>query len=1688
MSRSALLAALCVPLVKAAEPECSLNQCLWKPDNYKFGDARFLVGNYGREGSQLKAGQPYNFLQPSLCSPQNWRSYTQCLERCPVAIVITSPANISMRACMQMSDFNPYAPNQHIDSNHPLNGRELDFIQMAKPGMDEREACDLPGDENVKNYTNKIVVVKRGGCYFSTKGRTVNTLGGLFALVVDYSSATRPAFFPTTMGGGSSGFENTPSAMMAPHMGDIILNALDAGIPVKGHVSLDCDVMSAPPPDPLEIPENCPSTSLFGMCDDMESEEDQLCSRCGVQLEFQNAQASTTSTCLYNHLLVPTAAKNSLVTLGGPDINEEMHLGTYIPDFLPDPNCADNSVDSEPLTGNTCQDIADLINNGQMSSCAFLLQEGFPAESTSWFLQNCYVTCPRPVGGVGCLGGTGEGCEARDFVNAVGKILALKRPSACTHYQMVRHASDMGVKAVIILADDNAGATPVFVDGLSKFVNIPLHALDYDGSRAFEAAALKAYNSNPSSTNIAVKITQKAPAPPPVRTPGPTQPPERLAGLEGSSEFQWTDTVIIAVVIGALLLILNIYIFVNQRMNSIELPRQSSKKGGGLKIPLSAASTGLSLSLLMTIAVVAFSLAYKAGNDTTNSALDDGWSAVEKTHGNAVLTVSQLKDQLMKTIVARVGQGVVAGLEAGELSAQYAAKMFLISDGSWEDFDSRIWQLTEFSRGASTSSLWKMTVRTTKGFFAAQLLKTDDRPNASRGETGPWAAGGEWTLDGLPHVSVSQDGTLYGVNFMTYRAGGNIVREHCPRRQFDPSISLGRQWLDANAVMKGKPDGSVYCYTTQQTIPVQQYVSFEYGLRPLSCLSPIYDKDGGFLGTAEAHTGTEWFGALLGRSAASPETQNMTIVVFNEKGEFVTSSKGRNNRIVDNYGSAYTSFTVSALNYGDSTFTDAITAPIVLEYAQEPYLNAAANYMKGVMGLGTPGNVAFDFAALKWSSGAGEFDQQEYYGKGLSTRFVQVSFDFDQMSTADTSGMGWEAELKGSGGRYATGARGSSHALEFDGGGWLQMSMYLTPMTPRVAAGDNPAYNDTMPDPSDPSKRIVGLTTYDNYYGYDTFPLLKEPLIASTFSLSMWVKPRVAVDDNPLTGPTSARLFSDTLNSGSWKFRMFANGKMMLTEWADTGAFGCETKPIVGGPPAGEWTHITAVVDRNYLATDAALAGKPVSGVQSCRVFVNGVLHDSKPMGSGLIRYDAMLPNAEPYYFGQHFDGALDEITFFNSTLSAGDITSIMDKGPLAYDKDVPSKRWYVQVKEEKNFNLTWGVAALIPRADIMRTVDLLNELQRQNQTILRQNTNNKLEQNLAEVMLIVVAIALASVAIFLVFNEMLTRPFALFARQMTDVACMKVEDVETDTASSLREIDSMHNAMTLMVRNLKEYKSYMPQTMLQMNEDEEEEESKDGKSSLSASGKGTAKDSAARSIKSKMSSNRSSMQQSVVSTNLAKARKQEAAVKVGALNGKRCSFLAANVSNFIKCAQDKGKIVPTHTKLIETILGSCAMAKGVPDTFCGDRIFCSFNAVRPVSGYRLASVTAAHRARSKVDSDENMCQFPISFAVVTGECQVGNMGTDTMRRFSFHSSVVPWSVALERYQRTLECRGCIDGPTKEEASNGFAVRLVDAPIYPKRKADQVLRVFEVLQALASAEEEEWMYQLEKAESSDPHA
>ena len=324
-------------------------------------------------------------------------------------------------------------------------------------------------------------------------------------------------------------------------------------------------------------------------------------------------------------------------------------------------------------------------------------------------------------------------------------------------------------------------------------------------------------------------------------------------------------------------------------------------------------------------------------------------------------------------------------------------------------------------------------------------------------------------------------------------------------------------------------------------------------------------------------------------------------------------------------------------------------------------------------------------------------------------------------------------------------------------------------------------------------------------------------------------------------------------------------------------------------------------------------------------------------------------------------------------------------------------------------------------------------------------------------------------------FNDALTKPFARVAVVMTEVAVMHIDEVP-DLSSILLEMNSIHRAMIMMMKNLKEYKSYMPQSVLADTTDTDDEGTvnpTDVISSRSGGQKSLSHSHSGSSLKGGKSASLTNDAAGAVRNGMALS-----------ITKKRISFALVNICDWHAKVQDLGdSFIEFHSKTLTTVLSCFSVTKGISDVFSGDHFLCGYNGIRTVSGHRIAACNAALNIKTQLETNFNL---RISSAVVTGEGRVGNLGCDEMKKYSYVTPVLTWCHSLERYARNLDVGVLCDQWVAQDAVSDFSLRDVGKVDFAKRTTKSI-KVHILISAKAQGDADEWMYQMEAASKSNPY-
>ena len=1206
------------------------------------------------------------------------------------------------------------------------------------------------------------------------------------------------------------------------------------------------------------------------------------------------------------------------------------------------------------------------------------------------------------------VGGTTMGCTPSDFAGLAGKMLFIMFPPTCLPLEVLLNAQGAGVHGVLFLTNQGK-AVPQTIEGMSQFVKIAAHTIEprhwsvidsifrsYGTPVAATAPGVTAFD----LTLSAEEGVQSD------RVPEVTAAPPLISVEEDVEEveegLQYTAAVVVPFLVAMALLVACVWTIYRQKRDAVDLPTEGRK--GGIQIPLGAASMGLSLSLMLMVSVVAFTLTFIAGEDAKNTAVEDGEEASSQNYRNAVDNVKLISTQMRLNVLGQVQHGLEKILDEGQNVASSVSALYFDANLTFDSLLSKYNNLVVMMKRAPR---WRSTVITTNGFhFAWGTRKHVQDTTVDRN-------------DGFKHgTSMTFYDPQQGINYRIFDFPTSVNRIMYHNR-------VGTEFGDPFAFTNELPNQSYRWHLTRKTAIQESDITSIY-VHPLTVYTPIFNLQKERLGLVQSDLRLSSIAEIVTNALSSASLENATAVVFEADTNNVVSTN------VFSQSFPYLSYFIGS----------SVRAYQLYRMDEIPAVQLVA------LSHALQGTQHHELSAT--------IDQSEYYS---TPHHGNSLMDLVITSTAmDISQLRFKTEMRGA--CMETGSCFADGAMNFYGDNMLNIYKNLTLDSPVVEAtrvspdgasfqSSVVLYNASMPLPglsgATPAERCVYFPKL-----VASFPeqcSVKRPFVEASYTLH--VKFRADADVQPLDK-------TQVLYSSSWAgnslLRLYASGFMTV----EVMSYGCRTQIPPSAISGGVWHTLTATTDRMAMTCSVYLDGKHVS---------TGRL--GNPEGKSM--YTA-ISTTDPHVVGMHFKGKISRVKFWEMALLAEEVAGLEEKGEL--QRYVPKRKWLADVRRFVRNSTTsavldWRVGVMIPQDDVMRDIDNNNIATRRLLTARTKNLNHNLKQKSYETVLIVVVLVLASVLVFLLFNDLLTKPFARVAVVMAEAAVMRIDEVP-DLSSHLLEMNTIHRAMVLMMKNLKEYRSYMPQSVLADTSDAEEHLPRtDTDLSMSRS-------SLASGLRNEESS----------STHFTR----EAAAKRGtmalSLVKRRVSFVLVNICGWHMQVKERGeaRTIETHTRVLHAVLGHFAAAKGVSEVFSGDRFLCGFNGVKPHPSHRMGAACAALSVRAYFEGES----VQTSCAVVSGDARVGNMGCDEMKRYSYITSLLGWVNALERYACSLGVHILCDSWIAQDAVSELSLRTVGTVSYAKR-AEQPLVVHEVAGKKCGAREDEWMYQMEAAERADPY-
>eukprot|EP01065_Artemidia_motanka_P018124 TRINITY_DN2144_c1_g2_i1.p1 TRINITY_DN2144_c1_g2~~TRINITY_DN2144_c1_g2_i1.p1 ORF type:complete len:1900 (+),score=510.41 TRINITY_DN2144_c1_g2_i1:93-5792(+) len=964
------------------------------------------------------------------------------------------------------------------------------------------------------------------------------------------------------------------------------------------------------------------------------------------------------------------------------------------------------------------------------------------------------------------------GCQVSDFDGLAGKVVVMGGAASCIKYAQVLAASQAGVAGIVIL-NPSSSQLPEQVEGLSNLTSTPVHTVlpseNGDLIGAITAGTLIVNTASVSAWSRTGQFTAGVPgtlAP----TPQPSEAQDVIASaVEPAGDFEVSALIAVMAVLIVGLLVALVLKAMHSASSAANIQIETDAEPDGVHVPLYCATLGVTLILLLATSGIVFAQTYAAGVESTDAAMGSAEKTMERCHAAMVQNIESLA-QLVRDASLRSMRIAVEGfLDEGEREVTQFARLYAFYRGTWRSFDSVFPFLVEQSQ----QSAWSVAVRTTQGFYSDPGLRTDDRSDEER-------------ADGHQHVSVTQNGHLYNLTMHWYDADEKTIYywAELAQREWPVFQRVGTAHGDPLGLVEGKPQGFVRWYVMDYSKP--NSLSPKESPPPLfgiTALTPLYGFDNSFMGVVEVIRDVQ---AIADAAVAAIRDQpNVSIVIFTKDGRVVSSSRGRPFFHSHVYKTVEVRPALQVMHLIDMTAVE---------------MRALHFYLQG--------------KDLEMHDGS--FDQADHYQP--RGRDVVLRYDFES-GVKDAGEHAYKAAVHGACGDCLGDGR-SGRGLLLDGSSILYIYRNLSVDLPELAALRDGGFPFATRDcyafastcipveecPAGPcgcpgTSGCGDRTASQQYYNDAASPATEEAVLRGDYlsdpvTITMWVNPAEAYTSTDFPPPESPRLYSDKL-SGAGRLRWFASGVMYVR---NSQVFGCLTKPIEGGLPPGQWSHMAAVVDFWHL---------------QCHVYVNGVLHDSSSMTEA--DFLGGVVSSEAHGVGGGFVGSIDDVGIYRLAMDQTEVRTLVETG--RFTRNVPSKDFYVRTapivrNNDQVQGIDWTAAVLIPVRDVLWRVEQNNEVLKSDLGEMNTDTRNTLDQKTVETALITVVVVLSGLTVFMVLNDKLTTPFAQLAKDMLEASLLRTDKFD-DKQNIVSEIQVMNRAMGLLVRNIKLYRSYLPQAIL---------------------------------------------------------------------------------------------------------------------------------------------------------------------------------------------------------------------------------------------------------------------------------
>ena len=377
-------------------------------------------------------------------------------------------------------------------------------------------------------------------------------------------------------------------------------------------------------------------------------------------------------------------------------------------------------------------------------------------------------------------------------------------------------------------------------------------------------------------------------------------------------------------------------------------------------------------------------------------------------------------------------------------------------------------------------------------------------------------------------------------------------------------------------------------------------------------------------------------------------------------------------------------------------------------------------------------------------------------------------------------------------------------------------------------------------------------------------------------------------------------------------------------------------------------------------------------------------------------------------------------------------------------------------------YGVDWWIVITLDREYILGDIDR-STLAAQER--IRDEVDSVDEKLVRSRIILVVTVVVASVLLMLLALMLVLRivaPLVQLQEEMARVAVMNLSQVdETRAISNIEEVGHMQTSFLQMLRNLKEYRNYMPASVLVEDVPQTEEDEESALDNKTQTSHGSRSDGSVP----------------------ASPTAQHQFLTMQKLDHKKVALSVVNLRGFFEASRElpSGEMQARHTEYLSTVLSITTACNGVNDGFSGDRVLTHWNGARHCSSAKLQAAKFSHRVRSHKTLLAQ--KWTLSMAFVCAEVRCGNMGCEGMKKYTFLGGCVPWLHALERLNKTYGTT-ILHNVTHSSVANAFYSKTVACVSYPKFRSKLVLSE---LREEMETQNEEWMYQLDKCVAANPY-